>query len=163
MRLDVLCIAEARPNSIAEMILISVRVTPSQAQQIDEYAERHGGLSRSASVRDLVSRQIKYERWVEGRRARNLPPYPTSRILKVEPPTPDRAVELAEIYRNRYPNIDDRGIAQLITGSATAYKSLRVKIADLVRRGNRERKNQDLERDMGADFQRQAENSGWNR
>src|SRR2546426_11258534 len=117
MRADVLCIAKARSSSIAAMILISVRVSPSQAQDIDQYCKQHAGLSRSAAVRDLAAQQLRYQKWVDQRKARNLPPFPVNRLPQYKPPSPELAADIAGQLCEHYGPVSDGVVSRYLAGS----------------------------------------------
>ena len=131
-------------------ILIAVRVSESQAELVDEYRMKHGGLSRSAAVRDLAAQQLRYQKWAEQRRARNLPPFPSSRLPKLEFSKEKFAnvARVTDALRERNPNASDEDLGRMLLGSMNVFHGLREKTKKLVRRVARQHENEKLERNM---------------
>jgi len=136
-------------------ILIGLRVSESQVKLIDEYRAKHGGLSRSAAVRDLTAQQLRYQKWVDARRERNLPPYPTTRVprLEVDPENASNFVRVTNALRDRNPNASEEDLARITVGSMTVLKGLKEKTKKLLRRVAREHDYTKLEEDLNRDLE----------
>ncbi len=50
---------------------------------MDEYRSAHGDIPRATACRELLYAQLRYTRWQEERRRRNLPPSPNIRLPRV--------------------------------------------------------------------------------
>ncbi|SRR6266568_4049169 len=140
------------------LVYVAVRLTEAQVRALDEYRERHGGLARSAAVRDLTAQQLRYQKWVDERRKRNLPPYPTTRLPKLEV-TEEKMPRIAEVVgslRERNPDASDEDLGRMLLGSMNVFRGLKEKTRKLVRRVAREHENEALERGMNADLERRA-------
>jgi hypothetical protein len=62
---------------------ILIRLTPSQIKALDEYRSARGDIPRATACRELLYQQLRYVRWQEERRKRNLPPTPKIRLPQV--------------------------------------------------------------------------------
>src|SRR3989442_10545820 len=59
------------------------RLPPSQIKALDKYRSAHGDIPRATACRELLYAQLRYTRWQEERRRRNLPPSPNVRLPRV--------------------------------------------------------------------------------
>src|SRR3989442_1547530 len=129
------------------------RLTEAQAKQLDEYAARHGHHTKAAAIRDLVVKGVRYDRWQEGRRVRNLPPFPRSRLPQYEPPSPEYAVDISDRFREKYGVVSDETMARYIAGSRSELRSFRTKVLGVIRRAKRQQEHKQLEEDMNKDLE----------
>ncbi len=120
------------------LVYVAVRLTEAQVRALDEYRQKHA-LARSAAARDLLQQQLRYQAWIDGRRQRNLPPFPSSRLPRIE------------VSKETFANV-----ARATDALRDALHGLREKAKKLVRRVARDHENEQLEREMNADLERRA-------
>jgi len=139
------------------LVYVAVRLTEAQVRALDEYRQKHA-LARSAAARDLLQQQLRYQAWIDGRRQRNLPPFPSSRLPRIEvsKETFANVARATDALRERNPNASDEDLGRMLVGSMNALHGLREKAKKLVRRVARDHENEQLEREMNADLERRA-------
>jgi len=66
-------------------IEVSAYLTPEQARDLDEYCKKEGGISRSAALRALGIKQLRYARWQERLKVRGRNPSPRAGPIASRP------------------------------------------------------------------------------
>lgn len=135
-------------------ILVALRLSPDQANDLDKFCQANGNLSRAAGARLLLHRQVKYEKWRSARASRNLPPYPLTRVPRSLPDERfEEAAKAVDRLRQANPAASDEDVSRMLVGSWNPLRPLLENAKKLVGRISRERANAQLEADMNADIE----------
>src|SRR5713101_9584686 len=127
------------PSRLTRILL---RLTPSQVTALDEYRAAHGDIPRATACRELLYAQLRYTRWQEERRRRNLPPSPNVRLPRVRyEDVRDHTLKLKE-------ERSEATVAQLVfnVGKRIGLGPANRRILEFTRRALKEREYETQER-----------------